>query len=184
MKRIYKHIYLAFVISFLTACSTSEEITPPPPQPKSPPYQINLTNIKDIKIATGQTIYVPIYSHIYFMSQERAYYLAANLSIRNTDLNHPIIITSVRYYDTNGQLVREYSDLPLKLAPLVSTDYFIEERDRSGGVGANFIIEWISEKKVSAPIVEAVMLGTAGTQGISFISTGKVIKTKTPAIAP
>ncbi|MGK7915370.1 MAG: DUF3124 domain-containing protein [Prochloraceae cyanobacterium] len=182
MKRIYQYIYLAIAVSFLAAC-TSQEITPKPqPKPKSSPYQTYLANIKDIKIATGQTIYVPVYSHIYYLNQQNAYYLAANLSIRNTDLTNSIIITSIKYYDTNGQLVREYSGLPLKLAPLASTDFFIEQRDPSGGVGANFLVEWIAEEKVSEPIVEAVMIGTAGTQGISFVSPGKVIQTKTPTV--
>ncbi|MGH2414466.1 MAG: DUF3124 domain-containing protein, partial [Microcystaceae cyanobacterium] len=39
-----------------------------------------------IKIVMGQTIYVPIYSHIYFENSQKTFDLTATLSIRNTDL--------------------------------------------------------------------------------------------------
>ena len=56
----------------------------------------------------GQTVYVPIYSHIYhYNSQEQVMNLSATLSIRNTDLTNSIIITSVRYYDSDGKLIRQ-----------------------------------------------------------------------------
>ena len=49
----------------------------------------------DIPLSTGQTVYVPIYSHIYSGLKGRPFELAATLSIRNTDPQSPITITSV-----------------------------------------------------------------------------------------
>ena len=102
--------------------------------------------------------------------------LSATLSIRNTDLTHSIIITSVQYYDTDGQLVRKDVESPVELKPLASTDFFIAADDTSGGSGANFIVEWVAEKKVYEPVIEAVMIGTSSQQGISFVSPAKVLK--------
>lgn len=125
----------------------------------------------------GQTVYVPIYSHIYhYNSQERVINLSATLSIRNTDSTNPIIITSVRYYDTNGQLIRKNIDRPVALNPLASTSFFVATNDNDGGSGANFMVEWVAEKTVSEPVIEAVMINTSGGQGISFLSPGKVVK--------
>jgi hypothetical protein len=45
----------------------------------------------DIFLSTGQTVYVPIYSHIYSGLKGRPFNLAATLSIRNTDPKHWII---------------------------------------------------------------------------------------------
>jgi hypothetical protein len=131
------------------------------------------------KSAVGQTLYVPAYSHIYYYSKQHRILLAITLSIRNTDPTHPITITSVRYYDTPGQLIKEYLERPLLLRPLESTEFVVEERDTRGGTGANFIVEWIAEERVSDPIVEAVMI-SSGTQGISFVSPGRVIRGKNP----
>jgi Protein of unknown function (DUF3124) len=129
------------------------------------------------KIAIGQTIYVPIYSHIYHHNnRDNAIDLSATLSIRNTDLTNSIIITAVRYYDTKGQLLKHEIQSPVELRPLASTDFFIAANDLSGGSGANFIVEWVAETMVDEPIVEAVMISTSSTQGISFISRGKVLK--------
>ncbi|MGK7877533.1 MAG: DUF3124 domain-containing protein [Xenococcaceae cyanobacterium] len=128
-------------------------------------------------LAMGQTIYVPVYSHIYYLNHQKEYNLATTLSIRNTDLTHAITIEAVNYYDSDGQLVRQYIEDrdPLLLSPLGSTDFFVGVSDKTGGVGANFLVEWKAGDKVTEPIVEAVMIGTAGTQGISFTSPGRVI---------
>ncbi|NCJ05326.1 DUF3124 domain-containing protein [Synechococcales cyanobacterium C] len=133
-------------------------------------------------IVAGQTLYVPVYSQIYhFKSKEYAVNLSATLSIRNTDLSNSIIITSVLYYDANGRLIRRYIEKPVELKSLASTSFFVTEEDRSGGTGANFIVEWAAETTVSEPVIEAVMIGTSSAQGISFISSGKVLKQRNSA---
>jgi len=131
-----------------------------------------------VKITAGQTIYVPVYSHMYYRDQRRILNLAATLSIRNTDLTQSMIITSARYYNTAGKLIKEYLPRPVQLIALASTDVVIDLRDTSGGSGANFIVEWVAEKKISDPVVEAIMIGTESSQGISFTSPGKVIKSR------
>jgi hypothetical protein len=130
----------------------------------------------DKNLIVGQTIYVPIYSHIYIRDKSRVINLTATLSIRNTDAQNPIRVTSVRYYGTNGELVREYVNGTLQLAPMASTDFVVAESDTSGGAGANFIVEWGAGIEVANPVVEAIMISTASQLGISFVSEGRVIK--------
>ena len=141
------------------------------PSPETPPIRI-----QDLDITTGQTIYVPAYSEIYYASDGRTIELAVTLSIHNTDFDQPIIITSVRYYNTQGQLVNEYLQQPRRLEPLASTDFFVEASAQSGGIGTNFIVEWVAEQPVYEPIVETVMLNTSAAQGVSFTSPGRVIR--------
>lgn len=131
--------------------------------------------IQDLEIASGQTIFVPAYSEVYFADNNRTTELAVTLSIHNTDFQNSIILTSVRYYDTNGRLVREYLDEPRRLGPLASTDFFVDAGEQTGGVGTNFIVEWIAEQPVYEPIVETLMVSTASGQGLSFTSPGRVI---------
>ena len=131
---------------------------------------------QDIQLSTGQTVYVAIYSHIYSGNKARPFNLAAILSIRNTDMDHPVTIVSVKYYDTGGKLLQEYLNEPLQLEALASTRFIIKESDTTGGSGANFIVKWKSEKEVNPPMIEAVMIGTHSGQGISFVSRGQVIE--------
>lgn len=141
--------------------------------------QVSLKKVvldRNFKGKMGQIIYVPIYSHIYYENPEKSLDLAATLSIRNTDLTNPIIVTSVRYYDSAGNLLKEYLEQPVELNRLASLDFVVNRTDRNGGAGANFIVEWLSAKTVSEPIVEAVMISAVGNQSISFISRGKLIK--------
>ena len=58
------------------------------------------------------------------------------------------------------------------MKPLESTSFNIGTYDRSGGVGANFIVKWSSKEKVNKPIIEGIMLGGSQGQGISFICPG------------
>ena len=130
----------------------------------------------EMLLSKGETIYVPVYSHIYSGDREHPFYLAATLSVRNTDPKHAITILSVDYYDSKGKLLRPYLENPIILKPLATTRYIIKESDKSGGSGANFIVKWKSDVKINAPIIESIMIGTKTQQGISFISRGRVIQ--------
>jgi hypothetical protein len=129
----------------------------------------------EIQLSAGQTIYVPIYSHIYSGVKARPFDLAATLSIRNTNLKSSLTLISVRYYDSEGKLVKDYLDSPTTLGALASTRYTITEDDKAGGSGANFIVIWTSKQKINPPIIEGVMIGTHSGQGISFVSRGQVV---------
>ena len=135
-----------------------------------------VSSADDIQLSMGQSVYVSIYSHIYSGIKARPFDLAAILSIRNTDIDQPVTLVSVKYYDTEGKLLKEYLDEPLELNALASARYIIKENDKAGGSGANFIVKWKSNKKVTPPIIEAVMIGTHSGQGISFVSRGQVIE--------
>jgi len=130
----------------------------------------------DIVLSDGQTVYVPIYSHIYSGLKGNPFSLAATLSIRNTDPGHPITLVSVKFYDSDGKLVKEYLDNPVELKAMASTRYILTESDTGGGSGANFLVKWTSKTKVNPPLIEGVMIGTRSGQGISFVSRGQVIK--------
>ncbi|WP_414569979.1 DUF3124 domain-containing protein [Nostoc sp. CCY 9925] len=177
--KLYPHIYLAIIIIFLTSCQSTEI----PPESKTNTTQTStsqkiVTLDKNFQIAMGQTIYVPVYSHIYHHNRQEIFELAITLSIRNTDLNNSMVVTSVRYYNSDGKLVKQYLERPIQLDALASTDFFINRNDTSGGLGANFIVEWVAQTQISEPIVEAVMIGTDFQQGISFTSSGRVIKSQ------
>jgi len=130
----------------------------------------------DIVLSDGQTVYVPIYSHIYSGLKGNPFSLAATLSIRNTDPGHPIALVSVKFFDSEGKLLKEYLDKPIELKPMASTRYILTESDTGGGSGANFLVKWTSKIKVNPPLIEGVMIGTQSGQGISFVSRGQVIK--------
>jgi len=133
----------------------------------------------DYLLSKGQTLYVAVYSNIYSSPKKIPFNLAAILSIRNTDMSNPVQIVSADYYDTKGKLIRKYYTKPFTLAPLESTYVYVPEEDIVGGIGANFIVKWSAAKEINVPIIECVMVGMKGGQGISFVSPGQVIKENT-----
>jgi len=134
----------------------------------------------DIRLARKQSVYVPVYSNIISGPRKRPIQLEATLSIRGTDPGTPLKITAIDYYDTNGRLLRRYLKAPQALGALASTHVHIEERDASGGIGANFIVRWEADRIINAPVIECVMIGISGSQGISFVSPGQEIREENP----
>ncbi len=130
-------------------------------------------------LSKGQTVYVPVYSNVFTAPKQIPFYLAAILSIRNTDMANSLTVLSANYFDTKGKLVRAYYQQAVTLGPLESTSIYIPESDTAGGVGANFIVKWSAQKIINAPIIECVMIGATSGQGISFVSPGQVIKENT-----
>tara|TARA_R110002049_G_scaffold182485_2_gene350380 strand:+ start:124248 stop:124853 length:606 start_codon:yes stop_codon:yes gene_type:complete len=131
----------------------------------------------------GQTLYVPAYSHIYHQSGKPRL-LAVTLCARNTDRENEIVLTSVRYFDTSGKELRSFIEKPLRLGPLASTEFVIEQDDKSGGSGASFIVEWKAGLPVSVPVVETVMIDTSNAQGISFARSATVLEETAPTVDP
>ncbi len=127
-------------------------------------------------LSRGETVYVPVYSNVFSAPKQVPFYLAAILSIRNTDMANPVTVTSADYYDTKGKLLKRYYQKPVTLAPLETVYIYIPEDDVAGGVGANFIVRWKTSQEVNMPIIECVMIGTKSGQGISFVSPGQIIK--------
>lgn len=128
-----------------------------------------------VVLSSGQTVYVPVYSHVYQGIKAHPYNLSALLSIRNTDPSNAITVNSVRYYGSDGTLVKTYLDSPMVVQPLATAEFHVREKDTTGGSGANYLVQWRAQGRVNAPLIQAVMIGTASTQGISFVCNGWVI---------
>ncbi len=124
----------------------------------------------------AELLYVPIYSDVFYLDEKRTLLLAATLSIHNVDLDHPITLTAVDYYDHKGRFLRTFLEKPRTIQPLETVNFVVEEQDRSGGPGANFLVEWVSDNTVQSPIVEALMITGRSNYGISFMTSGKVLK--------
>ena len=136
-------------------------------------YRIGKNN--SVKLIHGQVLYLPIYSTIPYHQGKEFTDLSAFLVIHNTDFYNLIKVTKVQYIDNEGNLVKDYNANEVLLNPLSAKNYFVPSTDKSG-TGANFILEWVSDSLVTEPLVESVIVGLTSGQGISFISTGKVLR--------
>lgn len=119
------------------------------------------------------TSYLSVYSSIYSLSEDQTHNLTATVSIRNTSDTDSLFLTKAAYYNTKGELLRNYVESPVFLLPLETIEIIIASKDDTGGTGANFIFDWKKKSATSAPIFEGIMISTSGSQGISFTTTGK-----------
>ena len=120
---------------------------------------------------TNCSTYVPAYSDIYLF-EGGSIPLAINLSIRNTSREHPIYITNIAYFGTQGNLIEAILSTPWKLAPMATATYIIDQHDMRGNFGANFTVDWSLPDNADKPLIETVMAGYRGAKGLSLTSRG------------
>ena len=118
-------------------------------------------------------VYVPAYASIRLGSGKGKVDLASTLSIHNTSQQGALVVIRADYFDTSGNLIHRYIAEPIAVRPLGTVEAFVPVEDTRGGTGANFVVEWAAEGPLAEPIIEAVMMGSQGTQGYSFTSRGK-----------
>ena len=122
---------------------------------------------------TKGTTYLSVYSQIYSQTESRTHDLTATVSLRNTNAKDTIYIGKAEYFDTHGNSIRTYFKKTIFIPPMATAEIIIDEHDREGGTGANFIFEWMIKPDSNEPFFEAVMISTSGQQGLSFKTEGK-----------
>jgi len=125
--------------------------------------------------AKGQTLYLPIYSHMLYgnlgKSGNASYVLlSALVSIRNSDSRRPLRVLSAKYFDTHGKLLGERVPTPVVLPPLGTLELFVELNDASGGSGANFVVKWEADSPINPPLVEALHANMDGGKAVIFMT--------------
>ena len=126
-------------------------------------------------LLSGQT-YLSVYSQIYSSTEHRTHNLTVTVSMKNINLNDSVFIEKATYFNTKGNLIRTYFSKPIFLAPLETVEIVIDEVDKHGGTGANFVFDWKKKSTVNDPHFESIMISTSGQQGISFTSQGVKIE--------
>ncbi len=133
-------------------------------------------------LSAGQTLYLPVYSHLYHgevnprTGKPSETLVSTHVAVRNTDPRAPIRLTSARYYNTGGKLLREYLPQALTIPPLGTHELFVPRSDSSGGSGANFMIDWAADRPVNPPLVEALHADIREARTLIFITTGQPVQ--------
>lgn len=161
--RMFKHLFRLLGVLSLAACALGVQADGNP------------------ALSSGQTLYLPIYSHLYHGNPDSAgksqqTLVSAHISIRNTDPRLPIRLTSARYYDTQGKLLREFVPAPAAIPALGTLELFVPRTDTSGGSGANFVIVWNSSAPANPPLVEALHADIREARTLVFTTTARPIR--------
>lgn len=128
-----------------------------------------------VKKISGQVWYFPVYLQIPYLKDTKFYTLSAFIAIHNTDFYHPISISRVLLFNNDGKMIQNFISKPVVLNPLAASHFFVPENS-SLGTGANFILEWTSNHPVTEPLIESVMTGLQNNQGVTFSSTGRIVR--------
>lgn len=139
---------------------------------------------ESMPLSTGQSLYLAIYSHLYHgdvhpkTGKPSETLVSTHVSVRNTDPKSAFRVTSARYYNTDGKLLREYLPQPQTIPPLGTYELYVPRSDSSGGSGANFIIEWSAERPINPPLVEALHADIREARTLLFVTTARPIQTR------
>jgi len=176
-----KKILLLLIIPFIISCNNTGGDKPAPDFfqklniKKIAAHEMTV-DIPDTSAVAGEYVYVPVYSSIYYRDSTKVYNLTVTLGIRNTDTVNDVYIKEINYNNSQGESVINFLKKPVRVKPLETFDLVIAEDDTTGGIGANFIVKWVSKSPVQSPIIEAVMISIRQGVGISFVEQGRVVK--------
>jgi hypothetical protein len=163
-------LYAVFVLLVVAACTQSKV-----PETKHH-SSYHFEAVDQSSFEQTELVYIPIYSDIYFVDSKHTFSLTATLSIRNTSFKDSIYVFSIDYYNSQGEKVRRYNESTLLVKPMESVEFVVADKDDTGGVGANFVVEWGAKPGAQKPYFQGVMIGTTGQQGISFTTEGIIIQ--------
>ncbi len=135
-------------------------------------WESRISEIKDFTAFFCGKTYLPVYSHIYHIHEQRTFDLTVTVSMRNVSTTDTVFIKKADYFNTVGENIRQYIKSPIYLTPLETLEIIINEEDIEGGSGANFVFDWAMKNDINPPLFEAVMISTNGQQGLSFTTTG------------
>ena len=177
MKIYFPLIILSILLS--SACTSGGNESSSNTIKSHPNPHYHFVDIDTATLDYLETDYAPVYSEIYHRDGTRLFSLTTTLSLRNTSLTDSAYILKISYYDSHGNILKQFLSSSLLLTPLESVEFVVEETDETGGPGANFIINWGATEYSSQLLMQAVMIGTAGQQGISFVTDAKPIESIT-----
>ena len=159
------------MILMIMACTPSEKSA----TPKNTDFSNRTANLNTAdSLQSGQS-YLSVYSQIYSFSENEQHDLTVTVSLRNVSETESVFIGRADYFDTKGEVIKKYLDQTIVIKPMETLEIVIEENDKSGGTGANFLFEWLAPKNCPEPLFEAVMISTKGQQGLSFTTRSQRI---------
>lgn len=123
----------------------------------------------------NQWVYVPVYSHLYGEDGTTTVGTTTTLSIRNTSFTDSFYVSSVVYYGSQGQRLKNYLAKTLVVRPMHSVEFVVERKESEGGAGANFMVRWhAADTLANMPLIQSVT--SIISTGFSFVNPGVAVQ--------
>ena len=116
-------------------------------------------------------IYAPLYQEAVIDHRGRRLDLAATVYVRNLSRKHALTVESVTMVDGNGKPGARCVEGRKRLGPLATLRLLSPRCPTETGEPC-ILLRWSAPQPVPPPLVEVIMMGTAGQQGISLTSRG------------
>jgi len=174
-----KTLYLVPILLFTLFISCQNNTADKTQKINYPSHNYTYVNLDTAALKYKEIVYVPVYSDIYHLDGTKRFLLTTTVSVRNISMKDSAYVLNAVYNDSYGKQLRSFVTKSILLKPLESIEYVIEDAEDKGGAGASFIIEWGAAKSAGQMLIQSVMIGTTGQQGISFTAKGEVISRTT-----
>jgi hypothetical protein len=121
----------------------------------------------------GQTLHLPLVSHVFLGAKSKPYDLTKTFTFRNRDRKNAVTLVSIVYFNGSGEHLGEVLKIPRRIAPMASLQMPIgsPKPDKTKEGSPCLIVRWKADKPVMPPLVQCIMIGASGQQGISFSTT-------------
>ncbi|MCB2225807.1 MAG: DUF3124 domain-containing protein [Desulfarculaceae bacterium] len=116
-------------------------------------------------------IYAPLYQTAVIDHRNRTLELTATLYVRNPNPAVELQVESIVIHDGKGKQLKQLIPKVKILAPLATLHLLVPQLPSSVSA-PSALVRWRGGEKAAPPLVEVLMMGTAGQQGISLTTNG------------
>ncbi len=169
-----KNLFFPLLVIF-TLFSCTEEQKTVKTTVKAVDFSEKYLTLTDTSLQKGET-YLSIYPAIYNKASKKTMDLTSTVSMRNPNKADSVYITGITFYDTKGNVLKNYIEQPIFLGPMETLEIIIDDTKKELVTGSNFLFEWSVGENTIEPLFEGVMISTYGQQGLSFTTKGHRIK--------
>jgi len=142
------------------------------------PMMPDLYHYVDIDNATltyHEKVYLPLYPQDYLDQAHKSTSLMASVHIENKSHSEPIYILAVNYYNSNGNLAERLIKKTVKIYPLETLRFIINNKLTDGGNGENVIVDWGCMTKDKKPGIFMEMIMDTPDGSVSFKDEGIIV---------
>jgi hypothetical protein len=116
--------------------------------------------------------------HVYLGAKSKPYELTKTFCFRNRDRKNTVSLISIEYFNGSGTSLGNVLKKTFSIEPMASFQIPVAspKPDKSKQGAPCLIVRWKAEKPVTPPLVQCIMIGASGQQGISFSTTATPLR--------
>lgn len=139
------------------------------------PETYHFVDIDKTLLSYREKVYLPVYPQDYLVRANKNFTLVASVHVENKSRSESIYVLAVNYYNSDGNLTDRIIHKAVKIYPLETVQFVLNNNLTDGENGENVIVDWGSKKEVEKPDIFMEMIMNTPKGPVQFKDDGIII---------